>query len=186
MANSGGTTTKVQWSSDLCVPILRIRASRRPTIAVLGDSSMRRTRALIGVIALLGSLGAFAAPTAGAAPTENGREWREVAATTGLSWSEVASVCPTDGVTACSGSVGGRDLTGWTRASAPQVRDQIIDHRLETGKVCSQRKCRLVQVERTIDLNLHCMHPRLRPAIMFGDKSTRIGPIGLHIVSSAR
>ena len=89
---------------------------------------MRRTRALIGVIALLGSLGAFAAPTAGAAPTENGREWREVAATTGLSWSEVASVCPTDGVTACSGSVGGRDLTGWTWASAPQVRDLMVQY----------------------------------------------------------
>ena len=89
---------------------------------------MRRTRALIGVIALLGSVGAFAAPSAGAAPTENGREWRELYTTTGLSWSQVASVCPTDGVTACSGSVGGHDLTGWTWASAPQVRSLMVQY----------------------------------------------------------
>ncbi len=89
---------------------------------------MRRSRALIGVIALLGSLGAVAVPSASAAPTENGREWRELYTTTGLSWSQVASVCPTDGVTACSGSVGGRDLTGWTWATAPQVRDLMLPY----------------------------------------------------------
>ena len=41
---------------------------------------------------------------------------------------EVASVCPTDGVTPCAGTVGGRNLTGWTWATAPQVRDLMDDH----------------------------------------------------------
>src|SRR5262245_39971601 len=63
-----------------------------------------------------------------AAPTVDGREWRELYETTGLSWSQVASVCPTDGQTACSGSVGGRNLAGWTWATADQVRDLMDDH----------------------------------------------------------
>lgn len=86
---------------------------------------MLRTRAVIAVVAMVG---AFGAPTAGGAPVENGREWRELYTTTGLSWSQVASVCPTDGVTPCSGSVGGRNLTGWTWATAPQVRDLMDDY----------------------------------------------------------
>lgn len=89
---------------------------------------MFRTRAVIAAVAILGSVFVVGTPTAGAAPVENGREWRELYTTTGLSWSQVASVCPTDGVTACSGSVGGRNLTGWTWATAPQVRDLLDDY----------------------------------------------------------
>ena len=74
------------------------------------------------------ALASVASPTSTAAPTVDGREWRELYQTTGLSWTDVASVCPTDGATPCSGTVGGRDLTGWTWATAGQVQDLLDDH----------------------------------------------------------
>ncbi len=80
------------------------------------------------VAALMGGLVSVGAPTTSAAPTVGGREWRELFETTGLSWTEVASVCPTDGATACSGTVRGRNLTGWTWATAGQVRDLLDDY----------------------------------------------------------
>jgi hypothetical protein len=52
-----------------------------------------------------------------------GREWRQVNATTGMSWSQVASVCPTDGSGPCSGIASGRDLTGWYWASQAEVQE---------------------------------------------------------------
>ena len=63
-----------------------------------------------------------------AAPTVAGKEWRELYQTTGLSWSQVASVCPTDGVTPCSGTVAGQNLTGWVWGTAAQVRDLLDDY----------------------------------------------------------
>lgn len=51
----------------------------------------------------------------------HGREWRQPPATINLSWDEIASVCPTDGVTPGSGVVGGVDFTGWTWATPDQV-----------------------------------------------------------------
>ncbi len=80
------------------------------------------------VAVFVGGLLSVGAPTSTAAPTVDGREWRELFETTGLSWSEVASVCPTDGETPCSGTVRGRNLTGWTWATAGQVRDLLDDH----------------------------------------------------------
>ena len=80
------------------------------------------------VAAFTGCLVAIGAPPSTAAPTVDGREWRELFETTGLSWSQVASVCPTDGATACSGTVGGRNLTGWTWATSGQVRDLLDDY----------------------------------------------------------
>lgn len=52
-----------------------------------------------------------------------GREWRQVSSTTGMSWSQVASVCPTDGSGPCSGIASGRDLTGWYWASQAEVQE---------------------------------------------------------------
>ncbi|MFZ4575160.1 MAG: GC-type dockerin domain-anchored protein [Phycisphaerales bacterium] len=52
-----------------------------------------------------------------------GREWRQVNTTTGLSWSQVAGVCPADGTGPCAGAVGGRDLTGWYWASQAEVQE---------------------------------------------------------------
>ncbi len=52
-----------------------------------------------------------------------GREWRQVTTTTGISWSQVASVCPTDGSGPCAGTASGRDLTGWYWASQAEVQE---------------------------------------------------------------
>ncbi len=58
-----------------------------------------------------------------AQPVEDttGKVWRQLNETTGLSWEEVRAVCPTDGRTPCSGTVGDTDLTDWVWASAEQV-----------------------------------------------------------------
>ena len=80
------------------------------------------------VVLFLAGLVSVGAPTSTAAPTVDGREWRELYETTGLSRSEVASVCPTDGATPCAGTVRGRNLTGWTWATAGQVRDLLDDY----------------------------------------------------------
>jgi hypothetical protein len=51
----------------------------------------------------------------------NGKLWRQVADTTGVTAAEVAQVCPQDGATRCSGSAGGRVFTDWIWATADQV-----------------------------------------------------------------
>jgi hypothetical protein len=69
------------------------------------------------------------AGSAGAAPPEDlsddgtGKRWRQVTETLGLSWEQVAAVCPQDGATPCSGAVGTKNLSGWVWASPEQVRD---------------------------------------------------------------
>ena len=90
---------------------------------------MRHWSVRLAIVAVfVGSLVPAGSATVTAAPTVDGKQWRELFQTTGLSWSQVASVCPTDGETPCSGSVGGHDLTGWTWATADQVRDLMDDH----------------------------------------------------------
>src|SRR5262245_11796650 len=69
---------------------------------------------------ILVSVLVFAAPARAAFP-DDGKLWRAVPQTTGLSWSQVASVCPTDGASRCAGVTGGRDLTGWIWATDAQV-----------------------------------------------------------------
>jgi hypothetical protein len=51
----------------------------------------------------------------------HGKEWRQLTDTTGVSWNEVAQVCPRDGISDCSGAAGGRDLTGWVWATDSEV-----------------------------------------------------------------
>jgi len=51
----------------------------------------------------------------------NAKVWRQLVETTALSWTDVARVCPRDGVTPCDGVVGGRDLRGWIWGTADQV-----------------------------------------------------------------
>jgi Ca2+-binding RTX toxin-like protein len=65
---------------------------------------------------------------ASAAPVAEGKQWRELYETTGLTRAQVATVCPTDGVTPCSGSVGGHNLSGWVWATADQVRALMDDY----------------------------------------------------------
>jgi len=50
-----------------------------------------------------------------------GKVWRQLTETTGLSWTQVAQVCPRDGASPCSGVIGGRDLRGWIWGTAEQV-----------------------------------------------------------------
>ena len=81
-------------------------------------------RVVVSVTLVLGSLAA-AAP-AGAAPGNlsddgNGKRWRQLTQTTGLTPDQVAQVCPRDGETRCAGSVGSKDLTGWVWATGAQV-----------------------------------------------------------------
>ncbi len=50
-----------------------------------------------------------------------GKLWRQPAATTGLSWNQIATICPRDGLNPCQGVLGSKDLTGWVWASSTQV-----------------------------------------------------------------
>jgi hypothetical protein len=52
-----------------------------------------------------------------------GREWRQLTETTGLSWEQVVQVSPQDGESPITGSVGGRNLTGWVWATDAQVAE---------------------------------------------------------------
>jgi hypothetical protein len=74
---------------------------------------------MLGAGALVAVL-VCAAPARAAFP-DDGRLWRALPDTTGLTWSEVATVCPTDGASRCDGVAGGRDLTGWIWATQAQV-----------------------------------------------------------------
>jgi Ca2+-binding RTX toxin-like protein len=76
----------------------------------------------LAVLAVVGAAPAGAVPPDPAEPGD-GRQWRQLYETAGLSWSSVAGVCPQDGVTPCSGSIGGKVVSGWVWATADQVRD---------------------------------------------------------------
>jgi hypothetical protein len=51
----------------------------------------------------------------------HGKEWRQLGQTAGLSWNQIAQVCPQDGSTRCSGSVNNVNLNEWTWATDVQV-----------------------------------------------------------------
>ena len=88
---------------------------------------MRRFRTLLaGMILAVAGITPFATPAS--AVTAEGKEWRQLYETTGLSWDQVATVCPTDGITPCSGSVGGKNLTGWVWGTESQVRGLMDDY----------------------------------------------------------
>src|SRR5262245_516463 len=81
------------------------------------------------VIRRIAILAALLLPTVLHAQTVNdnhGKEWRQLVETVGLSWKQLALVCPGDGVTPCTGVAGGPDfpgpdLTGWVWATQSQV-----------------------------------------------------------------
>jgi hypothetical protein len=83
---------------------------------------MFRPRAVLAVTCTSLFVAALAggAP-AGAAPPDDGKEWRSLDETTGLTWSQVAQICPRDGATPCSGGIGLRNLDRWVWATADQV-----------------------------------------------------------------
>ena len=51
----------------------------------------------------------------------HGRAWSQLTTTAGLSWTQLATVCPKDGQTPCAGTVAGRNLDGWIWATDAQV-----------------------------------------------------------------
>lgn len=56
-----------------------------------------------------------------------GREWRQMAGTTGHTWQDFASFAPSDGVTPITGSFGGVDLGGWVWATNDQVTSLLAE-----------------------------------------------------------
>lgn len=92
-------------------------------------SAMPRTRSLCQSTLLVSSLLAAAALPSTVVSAQvayvdtQGREWRQVKGTTGHTWDQIAAVCPTDGATECSGTIGGLDLTGWVWATDAQVAE---------------------------------------------------------------
>jgi len=55
----------------------------------------------------------------------SGREWRALTETTGLSWNQVRTVCPVDGLP-CAGTVGGIDFTDWIWANGADILSLFI------------------------------------------------------------
>ena len=77
-----------------------------------------KTRALFLLL-----LASGAAPAGAVAPTDDGhgKEWRQLPESTGLTWQQVATVCPQDGATPCTGSVGIRNFDRWVWATQLQT-----------------------------------------------------------------
>src|SRR3954449_9481446 len=72
---------------------------------------------------------AWATTTPAAALVDtHGREWRQLYETTGLSFDQVAAVCPRDGVTPCAGTAGAADLSRWVWATREQVRELLTEY----------------------------------------------------------
>ena len=68
----------------------------------------------------------FAAPVSSQAQAAgvndgHGKEWMQLPATAGVSWNATAQACPQDGVTACVGSIAGRNVNEWVWATDSQV-----------------------------------------------------------------
>jgi hypothetical protein len=52
----------------------------------------------------------------------DGKEWRQIIETVGVSWNEVAQACPQrNGISPCTGMAGARNLLGWVWATDEQV-----------------------------------------------------------------
>jgi PEP-CTERM motif len=81
---------------------------------------------LVVVVGLMAS-SAAATPLTVAYTDTSGRQWASLIGTTGLTWNQIAGVCATNGVTACTADVGAVGLTGWTWATRNETRDVFID-----------------------------------------------------------
>jgi hypothetical protein len=88
---------------------------------VMRNTLMRKMSGFIRKISALQMLACLAGVFVGvngaqAANDLNGKDWRQITDTRGATWDGVASVCPQDGITPCTGS-----LSGWVWATQPQV-----------------------------------------------------------------
>jgi len=79
------------------------------------------TRSKIALCALVVMAGTTGMVEAANFNDGNGKEWRQLPGTVGLSWNQVAQACPQDGATSCVGSVAGVNLNDWIWATDAQV-----------------------------------------------------------------
>lgn len=56
-----------------------------------------------------------------------GREWRQVNAAVSFTWNQLAEICPTDGATPASGTIGAIDFSGWVWATREQVQQLFAE-----------------------------------------------------------
>ena len=75
----------------------------------------------ITLTALVLALGA--PPSSATYIDSDGNEWKTFTELGTMSWTSLALICPTDGTTACTGSIGAVDITGFIWATPAQVRD---------------------------------------------------------------
>jgi hypothetical protein len=52
-----------------------------------------------------------------------GREWRDLGDTEGITWAQASKLCPVNGQHACKGTIDGIDLSGYVWATRRQVMD---------------------------------------------------------------
>lgn len=67
----------------------------------------------------------------------HGRQWRQLNASTGATWNQVASMCPVDGVTPCTGVLNNQSITGWVWASRAQVQQMLAELGANVGSCSS-------------------------------------------------
>lgn len=67
----------------------------------------------------------------------HGRTWRQLNASTGATWNQVASMCPVDGVTPCTGVLNNQSITGWVWASREQVQQMLAELGANVGSCSS-------------------------------------------------
>ena len=89
---------------------------------------MPSRRALVVVVFLVSFVSIGVGSALANVEDTHGREWRQLYETTGLSWDQIDSVCPRDGATPCSGTVGGKDLTGWVWGTDAQVLELLSEY----------------------------------------------------------
>lgn len=92
---------------------------------------MHRTTSIARVSAVLVALTAGSAAIAQSAPIayidSQGRQWRHANSFAGVSWNEVAAVCPTDGAAPCAGVLAGHAVDGYIWASREDVRELFAE-----------------------------------------------------------
>ncbi|HZF20641.1 MAG TPA: cadherin repeat domain-containing protein [Burkholderiales bacterium] len=76
------------------------------------------TRTKIAICALVVIAGTTGMVEAANFNDGNGKEWRQLTGTVGLSWNQVAQFCPQDGASSCVGST---NLNGWVWGTDAQV-----------------------------------------------------------------
>lgn len=89
----------------------------------------------LGVATVAAGLSGAASGQAIAYVDTQGREWVQVKAFKGVSFAAVDQICPNDGVTPCTGTLMGVNLTGFVWATKAQVQELFAEGVPEMAKV---------------------------------------------------